>query len=133
MVAIALLNGTLTANDYEEEAAENPLLDKLRSRMSVKEHKLFTSAYLDPEKRSIANAITIHFTDGTQTPRVEVEYPIGHPRRRQEGIPFLKQKFADNLATHFSSERVQSILHLFDNQAQLEQLAVPTLVDVFLE
>lgn len=89
MTAIGLIFGNLTADDYEDKVAKDPRVDKLREKMEVVENKEFSQDYLDPEKRSIANAIQIHFKDGSSTEKVIVEYPIGHRRRRQEGVPVL--------------------------------------------
>ncbi len=90
MVAVALLKGSLTAGDYEDEAAADPRIDELREKMSVVENERFTRDYLDPEKRSIANAVRVFFYDGAATERVEVQYPLGHRRRRAEGVPLLR-------------------------------------------
>lgn len=101
MAAIALLKGHLTAEDYEDQAAQDPRIDRLRSKMQLKENKSYSADYLDPEKRSIANAITITFKDGSKVGPVEVEYPLGHRRRRHEGLPLLYEKCAKNLRTRF--------------------------------
>src|SRR5687768_7373146 len=105
MVAVPLIKGTLTADDYEEFAAADPRIDALRSKMNVVENARFTTDYLDPSKRSIGNAVTVHFADGTSTDRVAVEYPIGHRRRRAEGIPLLLEKFEGNVRGHFSARQ----------------------------
>lgn len=131
MVAIALLKGNLTADDYEETVAGDPRIDRLRTAMRVTENKQYTADYLDPDKRSIANAITIHFTDGTSTPRIAVEYPIGHRRRRQEGLPLLYAKFEHNLATVFHEKTVKKISHLFQNHQQLCHTPVHELMNMF--
>ncbi len=91
VVAIGLIYGALTADHYEDKTAENTLIQSLRNKMTVKENPSFSEGYYDPQKRSISNAITITFKDGTQTRRVEIEFPIGHKRRRREGIPLLYQ------------------------------------------
>ena len=93
MVAIPLILGRLTTDDYEDEVAAVPRIDSLRNAMEVTENTQFSRDYLDPDKRAIANAIQIFFKDGSATERVEVAYPIGHPRRRADGIPLLRQKF----------------------------------------
>ena len=102
MIAVPLITG-LTADHYEDSFhLGNPMIDKLRSKMSINEEKRYSIDYLDPDKRSIANAIKIEFKkDGTATDQVEVEYPIGHKNRRAEGIPVLEKKFKSNLATRF--------------------------------
>src|SRR5690606_32171539 len=89
MVAVALIRGRLTADDYEDAAAEDPRIDRLRERIEVVENPRFTADYYDPDKRAIGNALRVHFVDGTATDRIEIEYPLGHRRRRAEGIPLL--------------------------------------------
>jgi 2-methylcitrate dehydratase len=98
MVAIPMIFGRLTAADYENDVAADPRIDILRSKMQVAENKDFTKDYFDAEKRYIGNAIQVFFKDGTSTDRVAVDYPIGHRRRRDEGIPVLKQKFASSVS-----------------------------------
>ncbi|MBF8270158.1 MAG: 2-methylcitrate dehydratase [Gammaproteobacteria bacterium] len=129
MVAIPLIFGRLTADDYEDVIAADPRVDRLRDKMTVSEHKQFSSDYLDPDKRAIGNAITINFMDGTSTERIEVSYPIGHRRRRLEGIPVLMEKFKTNLASHFPAEQTERILAMCSNQSKLE--AAP--VDDFMQ
>jgi 2-methylcitrate dehydratase len=120
MVAIPLLFGTLTAEHYEDEAARDPRIDALRQRMQVVELPRYSADYLDPEKRSIANALKIFFTDGTTTDRIEVEYPIGHRRRRQESIPLLWDKFRAALATRFDAKKSKPIIELFEDAEKLD-------------
>jgi 2-methylcitrate dehydratase len=124
MVAVPLIHGTLTAEHYEDEAARDPRIDALRAKMQVVEVPRYSADYLDPEKRSIANAIQIFFTDGTKTERVEVEYPIGHRRRRKESIPLLWDKFKSALATRFDAKRMKPIVALFEDPEKLD--ATPT-------
>lgn len=131
MIAIGLLKGTLTAEDYEDNAAKNPKIDDLRNKMHVIENIQFSKDYLDPNKRSIANAVTIKFTDGSSSERVCVEYPIGHKRRRKEAIPLIFNKFETNLLTHFSKERAASLKALFQDHKTLSDLPVNNLVDRF--
>ena len=102
MTAIGLLKGDLVAEDYEDDVASDPLVDQLREKMVIEEDIRYTQEYLESDKRSIANAIQILFKDGTSTDKIEVEYPIGHRRRREQGIPLLVEKFERNLATQFS-------------------------------
>ena len=102
MVAVPLIKGELVADDYEDDAAADPRIDALRARMQVVENPRYTRDYLDPEKRSIANAVQVFFAGGESTREVAVEYPIGHRRRRDEGIPLLWSKFESNLRTRFS-------------------------------
>lgn len=110
MVAIGLMNGTLTADDYTDEAAKNPLIDTLRDKMKVAEDKQYSVDYMAADKRSIANAIQVFFTDGSKTEKVEVHYPVGHRRRRDEGMPLLMEKFRANAATQFAPDVVESII-----------------------
>ncbi len=132
MVAIGLIFGGLTADDYEDNVAKDPRIDKLRDKMEVIENKEFSQDYHDPEKRSIANAIQIHFKDGTSTDKITVEYPIGHRRRRQEGIPVLQSKFATNIATRFPRQQVKKILALCENQAKLQETPVNEFMDLWV-
>ena len=132
MVAVALLFGRLTADDYEDNVARDPRLDKLRSRMVTGEDKRFSADYLDPHKRSIANAVQVFFRSGEPTENVTVEYPIGHPRRRKEGIPLLEEKFLRNLATRFPPRQLQHILDLCADQTKLEQTPVPDFLDLWV-
>lgn len=119
MAAVALLKGGLTAEDYEDEAAADPRIDQLREKMHVVENERFTRDYIDPQKRSIANALRVFFRDGTATERVEVEYPLGHRRRRTEGTPLLRAKFERAVATRLAPRKVEQILGLFDSAQKL--------------
>ncbi|BFT72192.1 bifunctional 2-methylcitrate dehydratase/aconitate hydratase [Paenibacillus sp. P36] len=112
MVAIGLLYGTLTAEHYEENIAKDPRIDALRAKMIVTEEEQYSKDYLDPDKRSIANAVQIHFQDGTSTEKVDCEYPIGHRRRRAEGLPKVIEKFETNLLTRFPKKKSADILNL---------------------
>jgi 2-methylcitrate dehydratase len=127
MVAVGLLNGRLSADDYEDEAAADPRIDALRARMEVVEEPRYTRDYLDPDKRSIANAVQVRFADGAGTRRVEVEYPLGHRRRRDEGIPLLERKLRANLATRFPAAQRARILEACLDQERLEATAVDDL------
>jgi 2-methylcitrate dehydratase len=133
MTAIGLLKGSLTADDYEDGVSKDPCIDFLREKMHVVENKQYSVDYHDPEKRSIANAITIRFKDGTSTPRVAVEYPIGHRRRRTEGIPLLFAKFEANLRTRFNERKVAQIQSLFLDHERLLATPVNELMDLFSE
>lgn len=124
MVAIGLIFGELTADHYEDKIAKDPRIDALREKMEVIEDKNFSADYLDPEKRSIGNAIKIYFNDGTELEEKIVEYPIGHRRRREEGIPFLKEKFINNLRTRFSAAQTKKLFNLFSDQKKLESMPV---------
>ena len=113
MVAVPLLTGGLTAENYEDDFhRSHPEIDILREKMTVIEHPSYSLDYHDPQKRSIANALQVFFTDGSSTERVEIEYPIGHRRRRQEGIPVLKDKFTDSVQQAFGTSQANSILEL---------------------
>ncbi len=131
MVAVPLLKGNLTAEDYEDEIAADPRIDALRAKMEVKEHKRFTQDYLDPNKRSIGNALQVFFKDGTKTDRVEVDYPVGHRRRRTEGIPLLQGKFARNIATRLSPRQCEKIMQVCEDQGRLEAAPVHVFMDLW--
>lgn len=130
MVAIGLIKGNLTADDYEDDASKDPRIDALREKMHVVENKQYSIDYHDPEKRSIANAITIHFKDGSSTGRIEVQYPYGHRRRRKEGIPLLFKKFDANMSTLYPKEKVAELKNLFDNHDKLSQMPVNQFMDL---
>lgn len=132
MVAVPLIFGRLTAADYEDGIAADPRIDALRAKMVCVEDAQFSKDYLDPDKRSIANGLTIEFEDGTRLPEVVVEYPIGHRRRRQEGIPLLVEKFRHNLALKIAPKNAARILHLCEDQARLEATPVPEFVSLFV-
>jgi 2-methylcitrate dehydratase len=132
MVAVALIHGRLTAADYEDAAAADPRIDELRAKMECVEDRQFSKDYLDPEKRSIANGLTVQFKDGRKTAEVVVEYPVGHRRRRQEGIPLLLAKFETNLARRFAAKQQQAILQLCADQKQLEGTPVNEFVDLYV-
>ncbi|MGO8750762.1 MAG: bifunctional 2-methylcitrate dehydratase/aconitate hydratase [Thermoguttaceae bacterium] len=124
MVAIALLHGTLTANDYEDRAAADPRIDRLREKMEVVEEPRFSRDYLDPEKRSIGNAVQLDFNDGSRSERIEIEYPVGHRRRRDEARPMLFQKFRCNAADRLRLETVSRLVEWFEDPPRLDATAV---------
>ena len=130
MVAVPILFGRLTAGDYEDSVAKDPRIDKLRDRIVCVEDKQFTKDYHDPEKRSIANALTVEFTDGRKMKEVVVEYPIGHKRRRKEGMPVLVEKFKTNLARRFAEKQREQILEVCLSPRQLEATPVHEFVDM---
>jgi 2-methylcitrate dehydratase len=132
MVAVPLIYGRLTAADYEDDVASDPRIDPLRDKMTCVEDKQFSKDYLDPEKRSIPNALTVEFNDGSSLPEVLVEYPIGHKRRRKEGIPHLVEKFERNLARRFPLSKQKAILELCKDQKRLEQTPVHDFVDLMV-
>ncbi len=124
MTAIGLIFGNLTAEDYEDERASDPRIDELREKMVVKEDPLYTKYYHDPDKRAIPNSVQVFFKDGTSTERVEVLYPIGHRRRRDEALPLLEEKFKHNMLTRFPEHRVEELLKLFKSPETLEEMPV---------
>jgi 2-methylcitrate dehydratase len=132
MVAVPLIFGELTADHYEDAFARDPRIDSLRSKMQVVEEKRYSLDYLDPARRSIANAVQIFFNDGSSSEKVEVEYPIGHRRRRVEGVPLLREKFAKNVATRFSEDRCERILAAFLDASRLDAMPVNQFVDLFV-
>ena len=129
MIAIGLLKGELTAAHYEDEVAAEPEIDQLRSLMKVSENKQYSIDYMDAEKRSIPNAIQVFFKDGTSTDRVEVHFPIGHKRRREEGIPVLERKFNTNASEVLSAEQVANVEAQLSSDADLSQLPVTGFMD----
>ncbi|AXK62048.1 MULTISPECIES: bifunctional 2-methylcitrate dehydratase/aconitate hydratase [Burkholderia] len=132
MVAVPLLFGRLTAADYEDSVAADPRIDALRAKTVCVEDPRFTKDYHDPAKRSIANALTIEFADGSKLAEVAVEYPIGHQRRRADGIPLLVEKFRTNLARRFPAKQQQAILDVSLDQAKLEAMPVDEYVDLYV-
>lgn len=133
MTAVPLVFGNLVAEQYEDEFhAAHPIIDRLREKMEIVEEPRFTREYLEADKRSIANAVQVFFNDGSSTEQVVVEYPIGHRRRRAEGIPLLEEKFKANLATRFAAQRVNEIFALCRDQAALEAMAVHRFVALFV-
>jgi 2-methylcitrate dehydratase len=131
MVAVPLLFGRLTAEDYEDDIARDPRIDALREKIVCVEEPRFSADYLDPAKRSIANAITVEFDDGTRLPEVVCEYPIGHRLRRAEGIPLLEAKFRDNLARRFGPAQQQAILDASGDLTRLQAMPVDAYVDLY--
>ena len=132
MVAVGLIFGELTADHYEDKFANNSLINTLREKMVVVESSGYSKDYLDPHKRSIANALQICFNDGSTTEKIAVEYPIGHRRRRAEGIPLLEEKFIANLATRFPAKRVDAITNLCLDQKRLETTSVNEFIQMFV-
>ncbi|MDX3904430.1 MAG: bifunctional 2-methylcitrate dehydratase/aconitate hydratase [Pigmentiphaga sp.] len=132
MVAVPILFGRLTAEDYEDAVAQDPRIDALRAKIVCVEDPAFTKDYHDPDKRSIANALTVEFKDGRQLEEVVCEYPIGHKRRRQDGIPLLEAKFRTNLARRFPAKQQQAILDVSLDQEALEAMPVHEYVDLYV-
>ena len=131
MTAVGLIKGNLVAADYEDGVAADPRIDALRDRMEIVEEPRYTRDYLDPAKRSIANAVQVTFKDGTSTQQVEVEYPVGHRRRRAEGYPLLDAKFAVNLARRFAPKQQRLIREACSDAGKLQSMPVDQFVDLF--
>jgi len=132
MIAVPLIHGRLTAADYEDDVASDPRIDALRDKMEPVEDPQFTKDYFDPEKRSIANALTIELNDGTVLDEVEVEYPIGHKRRRDEGFPELIKKYKTNLARMFPAKQQETILNHTLDYDKVAKMNVNEFVDLFV-
>lgn len=132
MVAVALLHGNLIADYYEDEFARDSRIDSLRAKMEVIEEQQFSKDYLDPAKRSIANAMQIYFKDGSTSEKITIEYPLGHRVRRSEGIPLLIKKAQHNFNTVFSTEKTNELISLFQDKNKLDNMPVNELMD-FLE
>ena len=132
MVAIGLLFGNLTADHYEDAIAHDPRVDALRAKMVVKETKRYSREYLEPDKRSIANAIQVFFKGGSSTEKIEVQYPVGHRRRRSEGIPLLVDKFKSALASRLPAHRVENILNICNDATRFEAMPVHEFIEHFV-
>ncbi len=132
MTAVGLIFGDLTADHYEDALASDPRIDALRAKMVCVEDPRYSREYLDPTRRSIANAVQVFFADGSATEKVEVEYPIGHQRRRAEAIPLLEQKLLENLSTRLPEAQVQAIIDLSHDPLRLDSLPVCEFVDLFI-
>ncbi len=122
MTAIGLLHGNLTAEHYEDSTAADPRIDTLRAKMVVAEEKSYTRDYLDADKRSIANAVQVFFHDGTCTEKITIEYPLGHRRRRQDGIPLLQQKASAAFTAHYGKTKSEQLTSLFAARVKLEAM-----------
>jgi 2-methylcitrate dehydratase len=133
MVAIPLIFGRLTARDYEDDVASDPRIDALRAKIICTEDKVFSADYHDPQKRSIANAMTITLMDGTVLDEVVVEYPVGHKRRRDEGIPLLMKKYQTNLARIFNTAQISKIEELTLSYENLSSTRVDEVLDLFVK
>ena len=131
MVAVGLLLGDLRAEHYEDETARDARIDALRDKMHVTENPQFSADYHDPAKRSIANSLRIHFNDGSQSELITVEYPIGHQRRRAEGIPILLEKFEHHLKTQFQTTQVAAITSAMNDTNALMVMSVIDFVDLW--
>jgi 2-methylcitrate dehydratase len=132
MVAVGLIFGELTADHYEDAVAADPRIDALRDKMQVEEDARYTRDYYDPDKRYIGNAVQVFFKGGTSTDKVEIDYPVGHRRRRAEGIPLLERKFRENLAMRFPRRQAEAVLALCSDQARLESTPVNRFMDLLV-
>lgn len=132
IVAVALIFGRLTAADYEDAVAADPRIDVLREKMMCIEEPQFTRDYHDPDKRSIANGVTVEFGDGSRLKEVAVEYPLGHRLRRKEGIPLLEEKFRASLAARFPEARQKAIMDICGDRSRLEAMPVSRFIDLFV-
>ncbi len=133
ITAIGLLKGGIIAEDYEDEAAADPVIDELRDKMVLLENEAYTKDYLDPDKRSIANAVQIHFKDGTSTENVDCEYPLGHRFRRQEAMPQIRKKYVNNLSTNYAKKQLQDITDVSFDYQTLAAMNVNEFVALFVQ
>ncbi|MGJ9457858.1 bifunctional 2-methylcitrate dehydratase/aconitate hydratase [Oceanobacillus sp. CF4.6] len=132
ITAIGLLKGDIRAEHYEDDVASDPIIDQLRDKMVVTENKAYTEEYLDPTKRSIANSVQVYFKDGTATEAIEVEYPLGHRFRRDEAIPKVREKYAENIATHYSEKQRNKLVEVGNNYKRLIEMNVNDFVELFV-
>ena len=133
MTAVPLAFGNLIAEHYEDDFHKaHPIIDELRNKMEIHENPTYTKEYLEPAKRSIANALQVYFKDGNCTNKIAIEYPVGHRRRRAEGIPLLESKFRANLVTRFPAKRAGEIFALCKDQKRLESTPVQEFMDLFV-
>lgn len=131
MVAIGLLKGNLVAADYEDAIASDPSIDKVRSLMRVVENPQYSNDYLDPDKRSIANSVQVIFSDATATNRIEIEYPLGHPRRRQEALPVIQEKYRSNLSAHLPKQQCDDLSQWIEQADCFDNLPVHEFADLW--
>ena len=131
MVAVPLIFGRLTADDYADNIAADPRIDALRGKMTVKENPQFTKDYFDSDKRYIGNSVQVFFKDGSQTEKISIDYPIGHRKRRAEGIPVLIRKVEDALGGYLPSRQAARILEVARDPKRLDALAMPAFMDLF--
>ena len=132
MTAIGLIFGELTADHYEDSTAADPRIDALREKMKVRENEQFTKDYYDAEQRAIPNAVKVFFKDGSSTDRVEVSFPVGHRRRRDEGIPIMKAKFAGAVEKHFDADQSARLISTFENPETLDSTSVSDFMEMFI-
>ncbi|HZN24726.1 MAG TPA: bifunctional 2-methylcitrate dehydratase/aconitate hydratase [Burkholderiales bacterium] len=130
VVAVAMLYGRLEATDFEDDfAAADPRIDQLRAKTTIVEDPQYTKDFVDPAKRSSANAVQVFFTDGTHTPKIEVEYPMGHPKRRKDFVPVLRQRLHASLARRYAARRQKRLLELYDAGGAVDTMPVHEFVD----
>jgi len=133
VVAVALLYGRLEATDFENDfAAADPRIDQLRAKTTIVENPQYTKDFVDPAKRSSANAVQVFFTDGTHTPKIEVEYPMGHPKRRKDFMPVLRQRLESSLARRYPVRRQKQLLDLYDAAGRVETMPVHAFVEMLV-
>ena len=133
MVAVPLIFGRLTAEDYTDAVAADPRIDTLRAKMTVKENPQFTRDYFDPDKRYIGNSVQVFFSDGSSTGKIFIDYPIGHRRRRAEGIPVLIEKFNNALAGHFPQTQAHEIIEVCEQRERMLAMPVPGFMDLLVQ
>ena len=133
MVAVPLIFGRLTAEDYTDTVAADPRIDTLRAKMTVKENPQFTRDYFDPDKRYIGNSVQVFFSDGSSTGKIFIDYPIGHRRRRAEGIPVLIEKFNNALAGHFPQTQAHEIIEVCEQRERMLAMPVPGFMDLLVQ
>jgi 2-methylcitrate dehydratase len=131
VIAVGLLFGRLEPRDYEDPVAADPRIDRLREKTRIQEDPAYSEGFYDRDRRSSANAVQVFFKDGTHTPKVEVEYPAGHPRRRAEFLPTLRTKVRNALARRYVPPRCAQIQALYDDPQRLDETAVDRFVDLF--
>lgn len=131
MVAVPLIFGRLTAEDYTDAVAADPRIDALREKMTVRENPQFTKDYFDPDKRYIGNSVQVFFKDGTATDKVSIDYPIGHRRRRAEGIPVLMAKFEAAIRAHLSKAQADRLMELAGSPAELEAMSISDYLNLY--
>jgi 2-methylcitrate dehydratase len=132
MVAVPLIFGRLVADDYSDAVATDPRLDALRAKLAVRENPQFTKDYFDSDKRYIGNSVQVFFNDGSKTEKFSIDYPIGHRRRRAEGIPVLKNKFQRALAGHLPNQQVAEIVNICERADALQAMSVPEFMGLFV-
>jgi 2-methylcitrate dehydratase len=131
MVAIGLIFGDLTADHYQDQIAADPRIDELRAKMQVRENPDFTVAYYDPDQRAIPNSVQVFFRDGSQTERVAVHFPVGHRRRREEGLPLLRQKFAKAVEGYYNPDEIANLISLFGSPDRIDQMPADDFMAMF--